>query len=98
MPNKQPLRQSTRIKQLPAKLRAVRKRLGFSQSQLASRLSFKVHYGRISEYERAKRQPNVLVLLDYARLARIHIDDLVDDCLDLKRFRDALLKEKELID
>lgn len=83
MPNEQPLRQSTRIKHLPAKLRAVRKHLGLSQSQLAARLRFKPHYGRVSEFERGKRQPNTLTLLDYARLGGIRIDDLVDDEIEL---------------
>jgi transcriptional regulator with XRE-family HTH domain len=57
--------------------------LNLSQSQLAARLSFDVEDGRISNYELGKRQPNVLLLLDYARLAGIHIDDLVDDDVDL---------------
>jgi transcriptional regulator with XRE-family HTH domain len=46
-------------------------------------LSFDVYYGRVSEYERGKRMPNVLILLDYAHLAGIHIDDLVDDDINL---------------
>jgi len=73
------MRHRAKPKHLSAKLRAVRKRLGLSQSQLAARLSFDVENGRISDYELGKRQPNVLLLLDYARLGGIHIDDLVDD-------------------
>jgi hypothetical protein len=42
-------------------------------------------YTRISEYERGRRTPNLFVLLKYARLAGIHIDDLVDDEIDLTR-------------
>jgi transcriptional regulator with XRE-family HTH domain len=78
-----PKRRSVKIENLPAKLRAARKHLGLSQSQLARRLSFDVHYNRISEYERGRRTPNLLLLLDYARLAGIHIDDLVDDQIEL---------------
>jgi transcriptional regulator with XRE-family HTH domain len=78
------MRHRVRPKHLAAKLRAVRKRLGLSQSQLAARLSFDIENGRISDYELGKRQPNVLLLLDYARLAGIHIDDLVDDEIELK--------------
>jgi transcriptional regulator with XRE-family HTH domain len=70
-------------KYLPAKLRTVRQHLGLSQSQLAARLSFDVENGRISDYELGKRQPNILLLLDYARLGGIHIDDLVDDNTNL---------------
>lgn len=62
----------------------MRKHLGLSQSQLAARLSLAPHYGRVSEYERGKRVPSLLTLLGYARLAKIHIDDLVDDNTELK--------------
>jgi transcriptional regulator with XRE-family HTH domain len=65
---KQPLRCTVKIKHLGPKLLAVRKRLGLSQSQLATRLTFEVNYGRISEYELGKRTPNILILLDYLAL------------------------------
>ena len=42
-----------------------------------------MHYGRISEYERGKREPSLWVLLAYAREAGIHLEDLVDDEIDL---------------
>ena len=75
---------SVKIKQLAAKLRAVRKRLGLSQAQLALRItSFEIKYGRISDYELGKRTPNLLVLLDYSRLAGVHVDDLIDDSVSL---------------
>jgi transcriptional regulator with XRE-family HTH domain len=78
------MRHRVKPKHLPAKLRSVRKRLGLSQSQLATRLtSLEIESARISDYELGKRQPNVLILLDYARLARIYIDDLIDDAMDL---------------
>ena len=77
-------RQTIKPKHLAAKLRAVRKHLGLSQSKLAARItSFEIEYGRVSEYERGKRTPNILILLDYARLGGIHIDDLVDDKREL---------------
>lgn len=69
---------------LAAKLLVIRKHLRLSQSQLVARFQFKTHYGRISEFELGKPQPNLLILLDYARLAGIHIDDLVDDEIELK--------------
>lgn len=87
---KQPLRRTVKLKHLGAKLLAVRNHLGLSQSQLAARLSFEVHYGRVSEYELGKRIPNWIILLDYARLGEIHIDDLVDDEIDLPAFHGAL--------
>jgi hypothetical protein len=42
-----------------------------------------MHYGRISEYERGKREPSLWVLLAYARVAGIHLEDLIDDDIDL---------------
>jgi transcriptional regulator with XRE-family HTH domain len=82
MPNLRPTAK-LKLEHLPAKLLAVRKHLGLSQSQLAARLTQDPHYGRVSEYERGRRTPGLLTLLDYARLAGIHIDDLVDDEIDL---------------
>lgn len=80
-----PKRYVLKIEHLPAKLLAVRKHLGLSQSQLAARLTLQPHYGRVSEYERGRRMPGLLTLRDYARLGGIHIDDLVDDEIDLNR-------------
>lgn len=42
-----------------------------------------MHYGRISEYERGKREPSLWVLLAYARAGCIHLEALVDDEIDL---------------
>jgi transcriptional regulator with XRE-family HTH domain len=76
--------QAVRIKYLSNKLRAIRKHLGLSQSQLAARLKSQPRYGRVSEDERGKRGPTVLTLLDYARLGGIHVEDLIDDEIKLK--------------
>lgn len=46
-------------------------------------LGFKAHYGRLSEYELGRRQPSVLALLRYARAARITLEEIVDDELEL---------------
>lgn len=78
-----PKRRSIKIEHLPAKLLAIRKRLGLSQSQLARLLAFEPLYTRVSEYERGKRQPSLPVLLSYARLGGVHIDDLVDDGIEI---------------
>ena len=40
-------------------------------------------YNRISDYELGKRVPPLPVVLEYARAAGIHLEDIVDDELDL---------------
>jgi transcriptional regulator with XRE-family HTH domain len=77
-------RQTIKITHLPDKLRTIRDHLGVGQSQLAARLRYKPQYGRVSEFERGRRTPNLLTLLDYARLGGIHVDDLLDDEITLK--------------
>ncbi len=69
---------------LGAKLRAVRHHLGVSQTGMMRLLKIDCCYGRISEFERGKRQPNILTILRYARLAGLPMDDLVDDEVELK--------------
>ena len=68
-----------RPKHLPAKLLAIRQKLGLSQTQMVKRLGLQMDYSRISEFELARRSPPMNVLLAYARVAGIHVDDLIDD-------------------
>jgi len=72
---------------LAEKLLLIRTRLGLSQTQMLERLGFSdtMHYGRISEYEQDKREPNLITLLAYARAASVHLEDIVDDNLELPR-------------
>lgn len=68
---------------LGRKLRQIRKALGLSQSemsrQLAAEHSFHTARSRISEYESGAREPPLLILLAYARVARVHLESLIDD-------------------
>ena len=70
---------------LSRKLRQIRVNLKLSQAETVRRLGFgdSFHVGRISEYESNVREPSLVVLLAYARLARVHLEDLVDDAIDL---------------
>ena len=71
---------------LPAKLLQIRQSLGLTQEQMAKRLeSVKSppQPGQISRFEQGKREPSLLVLLEYARLAGVTIEVLVDDELVL---------------
>jgi transcriptional regulator with XRE-family HTH domain len=42
-----------------------------------------VTYDRISKYETGKNEPPLMVLLQYARIARVPTEVLIDDELDL---------------
>ena len=72
-----------RPKHLAAKLLAIRQKLRASQSEMERLLDFQVTTARISEYEHDKREPNLLVLLAYSRLADVPVEQLIDDDLDL---------------
>ena len=76
-------RPSNRPARLAAKLLAIRKQLGLSQSELAFRLHFDQAPARISEYESGVREPQLSLLLRYARLARVCTCVLIDDDLEL---------------
>jgi transcriptional regulator with XRE-family HTH domain len=71
---------------LHSKLLKIRMSMNLTQEQMAKNLSSRkapVHPGNISEYETSKREPSLLTLLKYARLAGVAMDNLVDDELDL---------------
>ena len=72
-------------KRLPEKLRAIRDAFGISQSEMLKRLGAEdlIKYNRISEFESGRREPPLRILLQYARLANVWMDALVDDELDL---------------
>jgi transcriptional regulator with XRE-family HTH domain len=75
----------TKSARLAGKLQQIRQQLGLSQNELLERLGFSDHLFRsnISQYERGDRVPSPLVLLGYARLAKIDLAMLIDDKLDL---------------
>lgn len=70
---------------LAEKLLRIRQALGLSQSEMLTRLgksdSAYRHY--ISAFESGGREPSLLMLLQYARLANVWVDYLIDDKLDL---------------
>ena len=74
-----------RPERLPEKLLQIRLALGMSQSELLRRLGLEeqMDYRRISEFERGTTEPHLTVLLQYARAAGVHMEDIVDDELDL---------------
>jgi hypothetical protein len=42
-----------------------------------------IAYHRISEYELGRREPSLSMLLAYARVAGVHLEDIVNDYLEL---------------
>jgi len=75
-----------RPRRLASKLRLVRIKLGLTQQQISERLTTKrspVYPGHVSEFEQGKREPSLIVLLRYARVANATADELIDDELDL---------------
>ena len=77
-------RRHRRPKNLADKLVAIRHKLGMSRSQLAALIVYSDKgAARISDYEDETRRPSSLVLLNYAKLARISLELLVNDNLEL---------------
>jgi transcriptional regulator with XRE-family HTH domain len=70
-------------KKLADKLLAIRERLGVSQTEMARLLDLKQTYTVVSSYENGRREPDLIVLLEYARLVGISTDMLIDDKLRL---------------
>jgi transcriptional regulator with XRE-family HTH domain len=70
---------------LANKLLAIRQTLGLSQNELIRHLGMNedLIQGTISAYELGNREPSLLVLLNYARVAGVYVDVLVDDEVDL---------------
>src|SRR5215203_425823 len=70
-----------RPKNLGRKLRQIRKALGLSQSEMLRHLGAGTSFKRtrISEYESGAREPSLWILLAYGRVARVHLESLIDD-------------------
>ena len=70
---------------LANKLLAIRQALGLSQNELIRHLGMEEELiqGTISAYELGNREPSLLVLFNYARVAGVYVDVLVDDSVDL---------------
>jgi transcriptional regulator with XRE-family HTH domain len=76
-----------RPKRLAKKLLQIRLTLDLSQSAFLSHLGMvdDISYTRISDYELDKTDPPLIVLVEYARVAGVHLEEIVDDRLDLPK-------------
>lgn len=78
----------TRPARLGEKLRLIRDSLGLTLEQMIERLDYTdspVHPTNISAMERGEREPPLLLLLAYARLAGVSTDVLIDDEAELPK-------------
>ena len=76
-----------RPRRLAEKLLQIRHGLNLSQPEIVKRLGVadQIHYNNISKYELNKNEPPLMILLAYARLAQVHLEEIVDDEIDLPR-------------
>lgn len=77
-------------KRLGEKLLEIRTSLGLSQTEMVRALNYQqspVHASQISNFEQGKREPSLMLLLAYARLAGIPVESLIDDRQDLPVIR-----------
>ena len=74
-----------RPRRLAEKLLQIRSALGISQSEMLNRLGVadQIDYTTISKYELGRNEPPLIILLQYARVGGVHMEDIVDDGLDL---------------
>ena|SRR5437868_3914846 len=72
-------------RRLAEKLLQIRLGLGLSQSEMLKRLDAEdlIVYNQISRYETGSHEPPLEILLRYARVAGVHLEDIADDELDL---------------
>ena len=72
-------------KRLGEKLLRIRESFGDTQSAFLERLGSleAITQKSISGYERGEREPPLLILLNYAKIAKISTDILIDDSLEL---------------
>lgn len=78
---------------MAGKLLEIRLGLGLSQQRLIERLDYHgspLFVGHISQFERGIREPPLPLILRYARVAGVTVDQLVDDEAELpERLRKA---------
>jgi transcriptional regulator with XRE-family HTH domain len=74
-----------RPKHLARKLLQIRRSLGMSQGELVRQLGVQalIEHTTISKYELNKNEPPLAIMLAYARLAGIPVEQIIDDELEL---------------
>ena len=74
-----------RPKRLGEKLLQIRLAFALSQNEMIQRLNIGdlITQNTLSSYELGNREPSLLIILEYARVANVWADVLIDDELDL---------------
>lgn len=75
-----------RPKRLGKKLEQIRLSLGLDRTEIIQELGYKeskLYPQNIWSFENSEREPNLLIILAYSRLAGISTDDLIDDKISL---------------
>jgi transcriptional regulator with XRE-family HTH domain len=75
-------------KKLGKKMRQIRERLGMSQRQIVEALNYTatpLRASQISQYEQGQREPTMMLVLAYARLAKVSVESLIDDKMKLEK-------------
>ncbi len=72
---------------LGEKLKQIRMNLGFSQTEMLKTLGLegKANRSLISGFELGTKEPSLIAILKYARLAGVSTDVLIDDGLELSQ-------------
>ena len=74
-------------KKLGKKMRQIREGLGMSQRQIVEALNYRdtpLRASQISQYENGQREPTMMLVLAYARLAKVSVESLIDDKMKLQ--------------
>jgi len=75
-------------KKLGKKMKQIREGLGMSQREIVKALNYKdtpLRASQISQYETGQREPTMMLVLAYARLANVPMEALVDDKMKLEK-------------
>jgi transcriptional regulator with XRE-family HTH domain len=74
-------------RKLAKKLAQIRANLGLSQMEMVKALNYKaspLRPAQISQFESGRREPPLMLLLAYAKLAGISTDILIDDMQNIR--------------
>lgn len=74
-------------KKLGKKLLQIRESLGMSQREIVKALKYHhtpLRASQISQYEQGQREPTMMLVLAYARLAKVSVESLIDDKMKLQ--------------